>query len=77
VIAVSISADEIRGMSKEDRMKLLQELRTELMKIKAQATIGTLDKPHRIKQIRKTIARVLTIEREEELRTRRGEEKRK
>ncbi|MGC9009202.1 MAG: 50S ribosomal protein L29 [Sulfolobales archaeon] len=74
---MSISADEIRSMSKEDRMKLLQELRTELMKLRAQAAIGTLDKPHRIKQIRKTIARILTIEREEELRTKRGEKKRK
>jgi len=62
-------------MSKEDRAKLLQELRTELMKLRAQAIMGTLDKPHRIKQIRKTIARILTIEREEELGIRRGEKK--
>jgi len=74
---VSISPDEIRSMSREDRIKLLQEMRTELMKLRAQAAVGTLDKPHRIKQIRKSIARILTIEREEELRTRRGEEKRK
>ncbi|MGC9148658.1 MAG: 50S ribosomal protein L29 [Sulfolobales archaeon] len=74
---MSISPDEIRSMSREDRIKLLQEMRTELMKLRAQAAVGTLDKPHRIKQIRKSIARILTIEREEELRTRRGEEKRK
>ncbi|MEM0260233.1 MAG: 50S ribosomal protein L29 [Sulfolobales archaeon] len=54
-------------MSKEDRLKLLRELRTELLRLRAQASAGTLDKPHRIKIVRKNIARILTIEREEAL----------
>ncbi|MEM1649833.1 MAG: 50S ribosomal protein L29 [Sulfolobales archaeon] len=62
-----LSPDEIRSMSKEDRLKLLRELRTELLRLRAQASAGTLDKPHRIKIVRKNIARILTIEREEAL----------
>ncbi|MEZ0290465.1 MAG: 50S ribosomal protein L29 [Sulfolobales archaeon] len=54
-------------MSREDRLKLLRELRTELLRLRAQASAGTLDKPHRIRQVRKNIARILTIEREEAL----------
>ena len=71
---MSLSADEIRRMSKEDREKLLKELRTELLKLRSQASMGTLDKPHKIRLTRKNIARILTIEREEELGLRRSEE---
>lgn len=49
-------------------MKKLNELRAELAKLRAlQATRGSLENPSRIKLIRKTIARILTINREEEL----------
>lgn len=64
---MTLSPDEIRSMSREDRLKLLRELRTELLRLRAQASAGTLDKPHRIRQVRKNIARILTIEREEAL----------
>jgi large subunit ribosomal protein L29 len=39
----------------------------ELAKLRAQAAMGTLDKPHKIRITRKNIARILTILREEEL----------
>ncbi|MCC6012975.1 MAG: 50S ribosomal protein L29 [Candidatus Verstraetearchaeota archaeon] len=54
-------------MSKEERLKKLSELRAELIKLRAQQASGTLENPSRIKLIRKTIARILTINREEEL----------
>ncbi|MCI4457584.1 MAG: 50S ribosomal protein L29 [Desulfurococcaceae archaeon] len=72
-----MSADEIRKMSPEDRRKLLQELRLELIKLRAQASMGTLDKPHKIKLTRKNIARILTVEREEMFRGEVGEEKKR
>jgi large subunit ribosomal protein L29 len=74
---MSLSADEIRKMSPEDRRKLLQELRLELIKLRAQASMGTLDKPHKIKLTRKNIARILTVEREEMFRGEVGEEKKR
>jgi len=74
---MSLSADEIRKMSPEDRRKLLQELRLELIKLRAQASMGTLDKPHKIKLTRKNIARILTVEREEIFRGEVGEERKR
>ncbi len=64
---MSLKAREIRAMSREEREKKLRELRLELMKLRMQAQLGTLENPGRIRAIRKTIARILTINREEEL----------
>ena len=70
-----IKADDIRKMSPEERLKKLNELREELMKLRLKAEAGTLDNPGKIRAIRKTIARILTIMREEELKKQRGEKK--
>jgi large subunit ribosomal protein L29 len=64
---MSLSPDEIRSMSREEKLRLLQDLMAELAKLRAQAAMGTLDKPHKIRITRKNIARILTILREEEL----------
>lgn len=64
--------DEIRRMSHEDRLRKLNELRLELIKLRMQAKIGTLTNTARIRNIRRDIARILTIMREEELRIKRG-----
>lgn len=59
---------EIRGMSSEERMKKLGEFRTELLRLKTMVRAGgTVENPARIKQLRKTIARMLTIENEQKL----------
>lgn len=59
---------DIRGMSSEDRTKRIGELRTELVRLKTMIKAGgTVENPARIKAIRRTIARLLTIQREEEL----------
>ena len=72
---MSLKPDEIRKMGHEERVERLRELRQELMKARMQAQLGTLNNPGRIKAMRKTIARILTIEREEQLK--REREKRK
>ncbi len=60
--------DEIRKMSPEERLRRLNELRLELIKLRLQSKVGTLTNTSRIRNIRKDIARILTIMREEELR---------
>jgi len=56
---------EIRQMPVEERMKKLDEIRTELVRLKTTvASGGTIENPGRIKELRKTMARILTIERE-------------
>ncbi len=63
---------EIRALSPEERKKKLEELRTELIRLRLQAATGTLDNPGKIRAIRKTIARILTVMREEELASKKG-----
>jgi len=63
-----LKVSEIRGMSREERLKRLAELRAELIRLRAQAKRGTLENPSRIREIRRAIARILTVEREEALR---------
>ncbi len=56
---------EIRQMPAEERRKKLDEIRTELVRLKTTvASGGTIENPGRIKELRKTMARILTIERE-------------
>jgi large subunit ribosomal protein L29 len=55
-------------MSPEERTKRLSELKTELLRLKTMIKAGgTVENPARIKQLRKTIARILTIENEQKL----------
>lgn len=63
---------EIRDMSSTERKDRLNELRTELLRLKTMIKAGgTVENPARIREIRKTIARILTIEHEEKLLLRR------
>ena len=71
---------EIRDMPPEERKKKLGELRTELLRLKTMIKAGgTVEDPSRIRELRKTIARILTIENEQkiELRKTKTEEKKK
>jgi large subunit ribosomal protein L29 len=59
---------EIREMSTEERTRRLEELRTELSKLKTMISAGgSVENPGRVKDLRRTIARVMTVIREEEL----------
>lgn len=59
---------EIRGMSSEDRAKRVNNLRTELVRLKTMIKAGgTVENPARVKDLHRTIAKLLTIEHEEKL----------
>jgi large subunit ribosomal protein L29 len=56
---------EIRGMSPEDREKRLRELQTELVRLRTMIKAGgAIENPARVSELRKTIARILTVENE-------------
>ena len=58
---------EIREMSSEQRAEKINEFRTELARLKTMvAAGGAVDNPTQIRQIRKTIARLLTVESEQQ-----------
>jgi large subunit ribosomal protein L29 len=58
--------DEIRDMTERERQEEREELETELLNAKAvKAAGGAPENPGRIKELRRTIARIKTIQREE------------
>jgi large subunit ribosomal protein L29 len=57
--------EEIRDMTQAERENELAELETELLNAKAvKAAGGAPENPGRIKELRRTIARIKTIQRE-------------
>ena len=56
-----IRAKELKSMSKKDLEKKLEELELELSKERASAFVGTSKNPGKIKEIKRTIARIKTI----------------
>lgn len=56
-----MKTSEIRKMSREDIVKKIAELQDELFDLRMQKATAALEKPHRIKEIKKTIARMKTI----------------
>jgi len=66
---------EIKGMSGEERVKKLSELRAEIARLKTMVRAGgAVENPTRIRELRKTIARILTIETEDRLGLRKTKE---
>ncbi|EMR73131.1 LSU ribosomal protein L29P [Thaumarchaeota archaeon SCGC AB-539-E09] len=63
-----LKVQEIREMSQVEKTRRLDELRTELSKLRTMIKAGgSIENPGRVKAIRKAIARIMTVMREEEL----------
>ena len=60
-------AAEIREMNHEELVAKLKDLKAELFNLRFQLAINQLDNPMRINAVKKDIARVKTIIRENEL----------
>lgn len=63
---------ELRQLSDQDLEKRLRELKEELFNLRFQKVTGQLENPARIREVRREIARVKTIQRERELARQRG-----
>lgn len=59
-----MKATELRNMTPPELTKKLQELKSELFNLRFQHAINQLDNPHRIADVKKDIARVMTVIRE-------------
>ena len=57
---------EIREMSSADLQKTLDEFKVELFDLRFQRATGSIENPMRIREIRKSIARILTVLKERE-----------
>ena len=58
---------EIRKLTTENLNKKLNENKKELFNLKFSASTGSLEKPHRIKELRHDVAKIKTVIREREL----------
>ncbi len=56
-----MKATELRNKSAEELASMLTDLKTELFNLRFQLAINQLDNPHKIKETKKEIARVMTI----------------
>ena len=62
-----MKAKEIRELSAEELNQKLASLKEELFNLRFQHATGQLENPTRIKDVKKSIARIKTIQRENEL----------
>ena len=58
---------EIRELSNEDLNKKIEEYKEELFNLRFSQATGNLEKPSRIRELRKLVARMKTVLREREL----------
>ncbi|AAK81064.1 large subunit ribosomal protein L29 [Clostridium acetobutylicum] len=62
-----MKAKELREKAPEELNLQLNDLKTELFTLRFQLATGQLENPMRIKEVKKSIAQIKTILREEEL----------
>jgi len=67
-----VRANEMRELTDEELQQKLRDWKQELFNLRFQAATGQLDNPVRIREVKKSIARVKTILRERELQRERG-----
>lgn len=62
-----MKVNEIRDMSADEQTQKLKSLKEELFNLRFQHATGQLENPMRIRELKKSIAQVKTIQRESEL----------
>ena len=62
-----VKNNEIRNLSNEEILAKIEEYKEELFNLRLSQATGNLEKPSRIKELRKLVARMKTVLREREL----------
>ena len=62
-----MKVNDIRNLSAAELNTRVSELKEELFNLRFQLATGQLENPMRIREVKKTIARIKTIQREEEI----------
>ena len=66
-MVIQLKNKDIRDLSTEEIMKKIAEYKEELFNLRFNQATGNLEKPSRIKELRKLVARMKTVIREREL----------
>ena len=61
-MAKALIAADLRNQSRGELNKLLRDLKEEHFNLRFQAATNQLEKPARVKEVRRTIARIKTIQ---------------
>jgi large subunit ribosomal protein L29 len=64
---MALKASELRQQSKDELRSQEQELADKLLSLRLQKVTGELEKPAKITEVKRDLARVLTVLREKEL----------
>jgi large subunit ribosomal protein L29 len=64
---MKMKVKQIRDLSDDELMQKIKDLKGELFNLRFQAATGQLDNPMRIREVRKTIARIKTVLTERQL----------
>ncbi len=62
-----MKVNEIRDMSNDEQSEKLKSLKEELFNLRFQKATGQLENPMRIREVKRSIAQVKTVQREVEL----------
>ena len=64
-----MKVNDIRNMSAADMEQQVSSLKEELFNLRFQLATGQLENPMRIREVKKTIARIKTVQREREIKS--------
>jgi len=67
-----MKAKQVHELSTDELTRKANDLKDELFKLRFQLATGQLDNPMRIREVKKSIARVKTVLRERELKAQQG-----
>lgn len=62
-----LKIQELRGKTEDQLKDMLKDLKKEALNLRFQKTTGELEKTHRFTEVRKTIARIVTLQKETKL----------
>ena len=62
-----MKVNEIRDMSPDEQLEKIKSLKEELFNLRFQNATGQLENPMRLREIKRSIAQIKTIQREREL----------
>jgi large subunit ribosomal protein L29 len=62
-----MKADELRDLSAEELTVKMEDLKKESFNLRFQLATGEIENPMRIREVRKTIAKIKTVMREKEM----------
>ena len=62
-----MKVNEIRDMTPDEQVEKIKSLKEELFNLRFQHATGQLENPMRIREVKRSIAQIKTIQREQEL----------